>query len=98
MNTMDANRNSPGYELKSELARLCLPATRPAPNRALAWMNSICLLFLLIGLAGAKPASVSLKPPPPLEEIVPTIIESPAPPPTPVEPQNQEQKEATQVE
>ncbi len=95
---MDANRNSPGYELRSELARFCLPSARREPDRNLAWVNSICILFLLIGLAGAKTAPVSLKTPPPLEEIVPTIIEPPAPPPAPVAPQKPEEQEQPKAE
>jgi len=45
-------------------------------------VNSICILFLLIGLVGAKPGSISRQSPPPLVEIVPTIIEPTPPPPT----------------
>ena len=33
MTIMDANRNSPGYELKDELARYCLPPANRDPNR-----------------------------------------------------------------
>ena len=48
---MDANRISPGYELKDELARFCLPTANREPELKLAWVNSVCLLFLLIGIA-----------------------------------------------
>jgi periplasmic protein TonB len=78
---MDANRNLPGHELKSELARYCLPAANRDANRNLAWVNSICILFLLIGIVGARPATMMIRKPLPLEEIVPTIIEPPPPPP-----------------
>jgi TonB family protein len=74
MNHMDANRTAP-YELKDELARFCLPAANRDPNRKLAWTNSICILFLLIGLVGAKRAPGFVEPPPRAQEIVPTIIE-----------------------
>ncbi len=77
---MDANRTLPGYELKDELARFCLPPANRDSNRKLAWVNSICILFLLIGIFGSKPASTAIKPVPPLEEVIPTVIE-PAPPP-----------------
>jgi protein TonB len=79
MNNTDANRIS-SYALKSELARLCLPEASRDPNRKLAWMNSICILFLLVGIFGATPASIPLKTAPPVEEIAPVILE-PAPPP-----------------
>jgi protein TonB len=72
---MDANRTSPGYELKNELARLCLPAASRDANLKLAWVNSVCLLFLLIGILGARRGLIAIKPAPPLEEIVPVIIE-----------------------
>ena len=77
---MDANRTLPGYELRDELARFCLPPANRDSNRKLAWVNSICILFLLIGIFGSKPASMAIKPLPPLEEVIPTIVE-PAPPP-----------------
>lgn len=103
MNRMDANRTWPAYELKDELARYCLPATHQDSNRKLAWVNSICILFLLIGIFGARPASISIKPIPPVEEVIPTIIE-PLPPPPPTaaaekrQDQNDEEKpEAPQV-
>jgi TonB family protein len=75
MNNMDANRTAPGYELKDELARLCLPAANRDPNLKLAWVNSICILFMLIGIFGARRGVISIKPAPPLEEIIPVIVE-----------------------
>ena len=91
---MDANRTLPVYELKDELARYCLPPANRDPNRKLAWVNSICILFLIIGRAGAKPGSISLKPPPPLPaEMIPVLVEPPPPPPASVETQKKEPKE-----
>ena len=88
MNT-DANRITT-YELKDELARLCLPAAQREPNRKLAWLNSICILFLLIGIFGARPASTAVKPLPPTEEVAPVVLEVPPPQTvTPTETQNQ---------
>ena len=88
------NRTSAAGSLKSELARYCLPAANRDANRKLAWANSICILFLIIGLAGARSASINVRTPPPLEEIVPTIVEPLPPPPTTTEqPQPQEQNE-----
>jgi TonB family protein len=85
MNTIHADTDAEGYRLKSELARVCLPAPHAHDQRNLGWTNSICLLFLLIGLVGFRP-----KPPPPiairpLEEPQAEIIEAPAPPPPTVE-------------
>ena len=45
---------TPGYQLKDELARFCLPAANHDPDRKLAWANSVCILFLLIGIIGAR--------------------------------------------
>jgi protein TonB len=80
-----------GSRLKSELARHCLPAANRDSNRKLAWVNSICLLFLLIGVVGARPAANSLKTPPPLEEVIPAIIESAPPPPATEQPQTEKE-------
>ena len=49
---MDANQTTPRYELKDELARLCLPSASRDVNLKLAWVNSVCILFLLIGIRG----------------------------------------------
>jgi protein TonB len=104
MTTLDANPLSRGYELHSELAWVGLHATDRDPNRKLAWVNSIGILFLLIGIAGSRPASIRIKPLPPIEEVNAAIVE-PLPPPPQVksdqqnpEPQNdQEQRDTPQV-
>jgi TonB family protein len=75
MNNTDANQATHGYELKDELARLCLPAATRDPNLKLAWVNSVCILFLLIGILGARRGLISIRPAPPLEEIIPVIVE-----------------------
>ncbi len=72
---MDAYQTSPAYELKDELTRLCLPAASRDANQKLAWVNSICILFLLIGIFGARRGLIAIKPAPPLEEIVPVVVE-----------------------
>jgi TonB family protein len=64
-----------GYQLKSELARVCLPAPGGAVPRRLAWVDSICLLFLLIGVVGNQSRLPPRKAVPPLEQPVPVIIE-----------------------
>src|SRR6185437_7950031 len=88
MNDTDANRME-SYALKSELERLCLPAASRNSNRKLAWMNSICILFLVIGIFGAASARVSIKPIPPVEEIAPVVLET-IPPPQKVTPTENE--------
>jgi protein TonB len=70
------------YRLKSELARVCLPAPQRVVSRRLAWANSISLLFLVIGLAGAQSRLPARRVVPPLEQPAPVIIE-PLPPVTP---------------
>jgi protein TonB len=95
MTIMEGPPASAHYELKSELARVCLPAThaQAQAQRRLAWINSICLLFLIIGLAGMRtrpPAPIAVKP---LEQAVPAIIE-PLPPP-PANPEQQKEEEQT---
>jgi len=96
---MDANRTTPEARLKSELARFCLPASNRDPNRKLAWVNSICILFFLIGVFGSKPASIRIKPLPPVEEVSATIVEPLPPPPlTRSEQQTQEQNNQEQVD
>jgi TonB family protein len=90
MNNMDANRTAPGYELKNELARLCLPQVNRDANPKLAWVNSICILFLIIGILGARRGLIAIKPAPPLEEVVPVIVE-----PISLPPQETTEKEET---
>jgi protein TonB len=104
MQTLDANGLALGYELNSELARVGLHATESDPGQKLAWVNSICILFLLIGIVGSTPASIKIKPLPPIEEVNAAIVE-PLPPPPQVqsdqqnpEPQHdQEQSDTPQV-
>jgi protein TonB len=94
---------TPRYELNDELARCCLPAANRDPDRTLAWVNSICILFLLIGVFGAKPATLAVKPVPPVEEAVPVILEPLPPPPQAVAPNErpseagEQQPEAPQI-
>jgi TonB family protein len=65
----------PAYELRDELARYSLPSANRDANLKLAWVNSICLVFLLIGIAGARRGVIDVKPAPPLETIVPVVVE-----------------------
>jgi protein TonB len=82
--------NTPGYALHSDLAQFCLPAANRDAFRKLAYVNSICALFLVIGLAGINPPVLEQKVPEPMQQFVPIEIVQPPEPPKP-EPQPQEQ-------
>jgi protein TonB len=81
MNNTDPNRISPGYELKDELARYCLPSANRDANLKLAWVNSVCILFLLIGIVGARRGIIAIKPVPPIRVEVPIVIQPTVLPP-----------------
>lgn len=91
---MEENRTATTYELKNELARFCLPPSRRDTDQKLAWVNSICLLFLLIGILGARRGLIAIRPAPPLREIVPVVLEPIAVPP-PATAEKQEHPEET---
>jgi protein TonB len=75
--TVETGVKTPQYQLSDDLARLCLPAEFKDDYRNLAWVNSICFLFLVIGLVGIKPMKIVERP---LSEIVePVAVELPAP-------------------
>src|SRR5258707_2996719 len=96
---MDTKRATPRYELESELSRVSLHATDKDPNRNLAWVNSICILFFLIGVFGSKPASIRIKPLPPVAEVTAAFVEPlPPPPQARSEQQAQEQNNQEQVD
>ena len=74
---METAGSTPGYQLSDELARLCLPAEFRDEYRTLAWVNSVCFLFLVIGLVGLKPPKVVVRP---LAEVAePIAVELPPP-------------------
>lgn len=98
MQNLETIRTSPGYELKDELARFCLPAANRDPNRKLAWANSICILFLAIGIFGGKLGVISQVRPPPIEEVIPTILEPVVLPPQSAENQKPEHAEPEKTE
>jgi TonB family protein len=79
------------YELKSELARFSLASESRDGRLTLAWVNSICLLFLVIGIVGARRGIISIKTLPPIREVVPVIVIPQALPPQKVVPQKKEQ-------
>jgi len=80
-----------GYELRSELARLGLRATEADADRKLAWVNSVCLVFLLIGFAGSRPARIHIRRLPPAQVATAAIVE-PLPPPPQARPEEQPQE------
>lgn len=75
------------YVGTSDLSKLCLPQEYKDTNRRLAWVNSICCLFLTIGFVGLNPPGVRIKPLSEVTEIVPVVIVPPddIPPPKPTE-------------
>ena len=89
-----ANQISPRHHVSSDLAHAALYALERDPNQKLAWVNSICLLILLIGILGARFGSFRPRPVAPIEQAVPAIVEPlPPPPQTPSEAKPQEQTE-----
>ena len=76
-------RGSHDYALSSDLARLSLPAEYVDTYRNLAWTNSICFLFLVIGLTGLKAPRVIHKPLIQVTEAVPVIFTPPEDQPKP---------------
>src|SRR5437773_7396930 len=83
--------------LSSELAKLCLPATFRDEFRKLAWVDSICLLFLVIGLIGLKAPKTVVKPINQPLEAVPVVFVPPQEQPK-HEPEPQQPDEAQPTE
>ena len=96
---MNANRILPRYELKDELARFCLPPANRDANLKLAWVNSICILFLLIGIFGARRGLIAIKLVPPIREEIPVVIQPTVLPPQAVaqKPEQAEQNNQPRV-
>src|ERR1044071_9810028 len=69
------------YTGASALSKLCLPQTYKDSNRRLAWANSICVLFLVIGCLGLKPPPVHVRPLPEVVEVIPVELPPPEEPP-----------------
>lgn len=96
MNNTDANRISPGYELKDELARFCLPSANRDANLKLSWVNSVCILFLLIGIVGARRGIIAIKPVPPIRVEVPIVIQPTVLPPQAIAPKPEQAEQINQ--
>ncbi len=59
-----------------DLPRFCLELDPAESKRALAWVNAICLTFLIIGLIGLKPPPIAIvRRAAPQEEAAPVVIE-----------------------
>lgn len=89
------------YQLSDDLARLCLPQEFKDSYRRLAWVNSVCALFLLIGLVGLKAPKVVVKPLSTPVETVAVILTPPEEQPKTepeVKPNDTEQPQDTQVD
>ncbi len=63
------------------MAKLCLPAATSDANRKLAYANSICLLFLVVGLVGLKMPKPYVRPLPEVVDSAPVIFLPPDQPP-----------------
>src|SRR5437867_5274087 len=62
--------------LENDLPRFCMEPDMVESNRALAWLNAICFVYLLIGIIGLNPPPISInKKSLAQEEAVPTVIE-----------------------
>lgn len=59
----------------NDLARFCLELDPTESKRALAWVTSICAVYLLIGIIGLRPLAPDIVRKPVQEEVVPTVIE-----------------------
>src|SRR5882724_3774027 len=88
------------YSLSSDLARLSLPAEYKDQYRTLAWINSICFLFLVIGVVGLKSPRVIVRQISEPVDTVPVVFTPPDKQPKPeVKPEPDEpQPQDSQVE
>jgi len=75
MSPARASESNPKYTLHSDLARLCLPAEYKDSNRTLAYANSVCALFLAIGMVGLKAPELIYHKLSEISDPVPVIIE-----------------------
>src|SRR5882724_1133762 len=91
-----------GYQLSDDLARLCLPSEFKDSYRTLAWVDSICLAFLLIGIIGLRSPKIVERPVTPPQEIVPVVFTPPEeqqkPQPVVKEEEPKEEQEEAPVE
>ena len=89
MSTTSAPSSLPSernYQLSDGLARLCLPQEFKDSNRNLAWVNSICFLFLLVGIVGLRPPAVFVRAITQPAEVMQIALPAEEPPPTEFKP------------
>jgi len=87
------------YSLSSDLARLSLPAEYKDQYRTLAWVNSICFLFLVIGIVGLKSPRVVVRQLSEVVDTVPVVFTPPEEQPKPeTQPEPDEPQPDTPVE
>src|SRR5215475_2712096 len=84
------------YALSSDLAKLSLPSEYADSYRNLAWTNSICFLFLVIGLIGLKAPRVVHKALVQVTESAPVIFTPPEQEQPKAEPEQQPDEPAPQ--
>jgi protein TonB len=82
LNIVEASRTNPGAGQVARPHKFCLPPPKSNRDRVLAWVNSVCVLFLAVGILGATTARIAIKRPPPLADVAPVVIEPPPPPQT----------------
>ncbi|MSU57181.1 MAG: energy transducer TonB [Pedosphaera sp.] len=93
-----ATANAGSFTEASDLSKLCLPLEYQDANRRLAWINSICVLFLAIGFVGLKPPQVHVRLLSEVTEIIPIVITPPddtPPPPKTEQPPDPEPQDLT---
>jgi len=77
------------YRLKSDIAQFCLPAANRDENRKLAYVDSLCIFYIVVGLLGLRNPFLITREPVRDPEIVPVIF-TPTESPPPQEPQPEE--------
>ena len=65
------------YRLTDSLAQCCLPAANRDEQLRFAWANSVCALFLFVGLLGLNPAAIVIRHVEPVDEVLPAVFEMP---------------------
>lgn len=85
------------YRLTDGLAKLCLERGYKDSYRKLAWANSICALFLVVGVVGLKPSSGVVQPLSETIESIPVVLIPMEVPPQPIRLEAQKQPATASV-